>query len=95
MERGFRGVRRALYHPPGQSAAAEAPGEQRSPQEQSSWRCGGKPGAGVSQDPTALAQELPRASCLHPAWPVLQGLLPQVPAHTRARSPAAPLQVPG
>lgn len=63
MERGFRGSGRALYHPLGQSASAEAPGEQRNPQELSSCPYRGKTGPGVSQGPTALrlAQELPCA----------------------------------
>lgn len=30
MEKGLKGMRRALYHPAGQSAAVETPEEQRS-----------------------------------------------------------------
>lgn len=72
MERGFRGARRALYHPPGQSASVEAPGEQRNPQELSSSPYRGKQGPGVSQGPTAVTQAGTRAPILHPVWPALE-----------------------
>lgn len=72
MERGLRGARRVLYHPPGQSASVEAPGEQRNPQELSSCPYRGKQGPGVSQGPTAVTQAGTRAPILHPVWPALE-----------------------
>lgn len=77
MERGFRGVRRALYHPPGRSASVEAPGEQRNPQELSSCPYRGKQGPRMSQGPTALTQAGTKSCwhtcCIfHPVWPALE-----------------------
>lgn len=49
-----RGLGGELYHPPGQSAAAGAPGGRRSPQGLSS--CGRNPEVGVSRSPPPLTR---------------------------------------
>lgn len=82
-----RGLGGELYHPPGQSAAAGAPGGRRSPQGLSS--CGRNPEVGVSRSPPPLTHVGTTSGSL--------GLLQE---HWGCRrkghpAPAAPLQVPG